>query len=158
MERAFRKPASFSILSVSGEIGECVQLTKPKCIERFFESIKGFSIPPEIQQMMKRVGLGGVGVTNTLDKFISELMSVIWRVSPAGADYPANCQIFGQIAEEAGAEAIEYNSVHTGRPCLAVFPRNFANSDSYVELMDDGPTEFSGMIRRLDRHTWQDLV
>lgn len=54
-------------------------------------------------------------------------------------DVPASGQIFGGIAMDAGIEGILYESVLTGKECLAVFPKNFLNSSSYIELDDPAP-------------------
>ena len=56
-------------------------------------------------------------------------------------DVPAGGQIFGGTAVDAGIEGILYESVLTGKECLAVFPQNFLNSSSYVELDDPAPSD-----------------
>jgi hypothetical protein len=55
-------------------------------------------------------------------------------------DVPAGGQIFGGVAVDAGIEGILYESVLTDKECLAVFPTNFLNSSSYVELDDAAPS------------------
>lgn len=60
-----------------------------------------------------------------------------WRNSPAQIDVPANSQILGQLAHESGIEAILYPSkMSSTKKCLAIFPENFSNSDSFVKIQD----------------------
>lgn len=71
-------------------------------------------------------------------------------------DAPAAGQIFVGIAVDAGIEGILYESVLTGKECLAVFPQNFLNSSSYVELDDPAP---SGAVRkRIDSSNFAEFV
>lgn len=63
-------------------------------------------------------------------------------------DVPAGTQVFGSIALDAGIEGIVYKSVMTGSECLALFPQNFVNSSSYIELDDPAPTD--DVPRRID--------
>ena len=49
-------------------------------------------------------------------------------------DVPANSQILGQIAYEAGIEGILFPSVKTDKKNLAIYPENFKDSDAYIEI------------------------
>jgi hypothetical protein len=81
-----------------------------------------------------------------------------WRQVAALAGVDAPSQQFGRMASAAGIEAIQYLSVKSHKPCLAIFPENFAHSDSHIELDDPTPPEYPDMIRRLDRNTWPQLI
>jgi len=54
-------------------------------------------------------------------------------------DIPSNSQIFGQLIMEAGIQGILYKSKLTGKECLAIYPFNFPNSDSFIQLNDESP-------------------
>ena len=71
-------------------------------------------------------------------------------------DLPSSSQQFSQIAHAAGIEGILYKSSRRdGRNCLAIFPENFENSPSWVEL--EGPLPVNLKHGRLDSSTWQEL-
>ena len=71
-------------------------------------------------------------------------------------DVPAGGQIFGGIAVDAGIEGILYESVLTGKKCVAVFPQNFQNSSSYVELDDPAPSDDVRM--RMDSSNFAEFI
>jgi hypothetical protein len=95
-----------------------------------------------------------------LIRSVSELMRALqqsnWRNWPMVFDVPSTSQIFGGIAMDAGIEGIVYDSLLTSRPCLAIFPQNFLNSSSYVELDDQPPT--SNIKRRLDSTNFGEFI
>ena len=70
-----------------------------------------------------------------------------WRRWPTFFDVPAAPQIFGSLVQSAGIEGILYTSAITGGECIAIFPQNFLNSTSFVELDDPAPT---GVQIRID--------
>ncbi len=74
---------------------------------------------------------------------------------PMQVDVPANPQIFGRIALDAGIEGIIYASVLTRKDCLAVYPQNFLNSSAFVELDDLAP---EGVPRRIDSTNYKDFI
>ncbi len=72
---------------------------------------------------------------------------------------PANCQILGHIAYEAGIEGILYTSVKDGKKCAAIFPRNFNNSSSFVEIdRRKAPPEIESIKLRLDKTSYQIFI
>jgi hypothetical protein len=63
-----------------------------------------------------------------------------WRVRPLQFDLPANPQIFGRWVLAAGIHGIPFpSSKDLTRRCLALFPQNWAGSDSFVEIADASP-------------------
>ncbi|MEM7646167.1 MAG: hypothetical protein AAF203_04595 [Pseudomonadota bacterium] len=68
-------------------------------------------------------------------------------------DIPANSQIFGQMVKSSGVTGIIYYSKMTGRDCIAVFPDNLKNSDSFIELCDTPPNEKTP--KRIDGNNYQ---
>ena len=71
-------------------------------------------------------------------------------------DVPAPCQIFGGIVKDAGIEGILYNSSITRRVCLAIFPQDFENSSSFLELDDAVPLE--AVQRRVDSSNFVSIL
>ena len=94
-----------------------------------------------------------IGAPETLQE---ELMKKNWRLWPMQFDVPTSSQIFGQIVQDAGIEGILFNSSMTDQPCLVVYPQNFVNSPSYVEL--DGPLPAETVPRRLDGDTFKRFI
>ena len=71
------------------------------------------------------------------DELRKSILHEEWRHAPALADIPANSQIFGQLVHECGVEAILYpSSKSQAKKCLAIYPKNFLNSTSYVKIQD----------------------
>jgi hypothetical protein len=68
---------------------------------------------------------------------------------PTQFDLPSNSQIFGRLVGAAGVHAILYpsarNSTHR---CLALYPRNWGGSVSFIELADATPAGVQ--VSRLD--------
>ena len=59
---------------------------------------------------------------------------------PQQFDLPSNSQVFGRIAVAAGLHGILYPSARQqGKQCLALFPQNWADSGSVVEVADTPP-------------------
>ena len=80
-----------------------------------------------------------------MHKSISE---VKWRDKPIDFDVPSNSQIFGQMVRASGISGILYSSSITQKECLAIFPTNFKNSSSFIELIDKPPNK--KIPRRID--------
>ena len=56
-------------------------------------------------------------------------------------DVPSNSQIFGQMIYASRISGILYYSSITKKECLAIFPTNFKNSSSFIELIDEPPNK-----------------
>ena len=80
----------------------------------------------------------------------------MWRVMPMQFDIPSNPQIVGHIAYNAGIEAILYPSIKTQEKCLVIYPNNFSNSESFVEI--DGELPESVINNRIDRNTFSNFI
>ena len=66
-----------------------------------------------------------------------------WRKHPALYELPSNSQIFGHMVYSAGITGILYYSTRSDRrvECLSIFPQNFKNSTSYINLKDPPPNK-----------------
>ena len=69
-------------------------------------------------------------------------------MKPMDFDVPSNSQIFGQMVRAAGISSILYNSNITQKECIVIFPTNFKNSSSFIELIDEPPNQ--KIPRRID--------
>ena len=88
-----------------------------------------------------------------VDDLLKSVLARQWRVVPALCGIPANGQILGSLARDAGLQGIVYESSITSEPCVAIFPENLADSDSFVRLTNELP----GLRgpRQLDRKSWK---
>jgi hypothetical protein len=90
------------------------------------------------------------------NQLVKELQASRWREWPMVHDVPSVPQIFGRIVLDAGIEAILYDSVLTHNPCSAIYPQNFQNSSSYIELDDPCPSET--IHKRIDSTTFKNFI
>lgn len=155
-DRVFASTTSYAMFSVSGEISECLDITDKNSLKDFIDCIRSFSLPPALSQWGAQLLKNWPGLVTSIDQMHRILLSSEWRKEPLLLDHPADNQTFGQIAESAGLEAIKYPSVrYPGTQCIAAFLRNFAHSNSWIQLDDETP---AGTISRLDSTTYTDLV
>jgi hypothetical protein len=154
-ELALTKPTSITIVSVSGKLESVLDVRDAKNLAGFVNLIKGFQVSGKLLMKARKVGLKVKLVRNT-SQLAKELASSRWREWPMGYDVPAASQIFGRIVLDAGIEGILYGSVLTSNPCLAIYPQNFENSSSFIELDDPCPP---GLIhKRIDSMTFKNFL
>jgi RES domain len=138
---ALTKPDSISAVSVSGKLEAVVDIRMPRNLSKFVSLIKDFKLSKPLISEARRLGWSPLTLITTVTELRTVLMLDNWRNWPTLYDVPAGGQVFGGAAATAGIEGILYESVLTGRECLAVFPQNFLNSSSYVELDDPAPRD-----------------
>ena len=139
-ELALTKPDSISAVSVSGKLDAVVDIRMSGNLSAFVNLIKSFRLSKPLTVEARRLGFP-LQLITTVAELKPVLMVANWRNWPMLYDVPAGGQIFGGVAVDAGIEGILYESVLTGKECLAVFPQNFLNSSSYVELDDPAPSD-----------------
>ena len=139
-ELALTKPDSISAVSVSGRLDAVVDIRMSGNLSAFVNLIKSFRLSKPLTVEARRLGFP-LQLITTVAELKPVLMVANWRNWPMLYDVPAGGQIFGGVAVDAGIEGILYESVLTGKECLAVFPQNFLNSSSYVELDDPAPSD-----------------
>lgn len=138
-ELALTKPDSISAVAVSGKLDAILDIRVTGDLSAFVNLIKTFRLSRSLIVDARRLGFP-LQLITTLTELKRVLMVDNWRNWPMLYDVPAGGQIFGGIAVDAGIEGILYESVLTGKECLAVFPTTFLNSSSYVELDDPAPS------------------
>jgi len=153
-EFALMKRSSLTVVSVSGSLDRVVDLTQPERLEPFVGLIKSFKIPPHLSAMARRNRFPMPRVVRTTGDLLRMLLAAEWRQWPMQIDVPAAPQLFGQLVSESGLDGILYPSRFTHKRCLAIFPKNFARSDSFVELDDPPPPGVR--CRRLDSSSGSD--
>ncbi len=152
-EVALTNPASETIVSISGRIDKVFDLTHEKNLLPLIELIKDFKFSSEFKKLSKKLGFTSPQIIKTPELLIQTLLTPDWRQLPSNYDIPANSQIFGHIIQQAGIEGILYPSKLTACLCLAVFPKNFVGTDSYLKLDDEAPHEKVPV--RIDASNWR---
>lgn len=152
-EVALTNPASETIVSISGRIDKVFDLTNEKNLLPLIELIKDFKFSTEFKTFSKKLGFTSPQIIKTPELLIQTLLTPDWRQLPSNYDIPANSQIFGHIVHQAGIEGILYPSKLTGCLCLAIFPKNFVGTDSYLKLDDEAPHEKVPI--RIDASNWR---
>lgn len=147
---------SIAIVTLKGEIKQVFDLNNRAAIQGFLDSLKKIKIPDSLIKRANRLNIQPMYHVQTMKELLAGLLYPNWREVPMAFDIPANSQIFGQLAHAAGVEAILYPSKLTKKNCLAVFPENFAQSLSYIEIEDEIPEEVE--CRRLDAKNYDQFV
>lgn len=146
-EVALTKPDSIAAVSMSGRLEAVLDVHDDRNLAAFVALIKGFRLSSALSSKARRLGFP-LQLIRTVQVLTNVLHAPDWRNWPTQFDVPAAGQTFGRIVFDAQIEGILYKSVLTEKPCLALYPQNFRNSSSYVELDDQAP---SGIVqRRLD--------
>lgn len=150
-ELALTDSASISIVSVFGSLETIIDLYQPERLQGLVDLIKEFKVSPSIKADGKKVGLQLAEVMD-VTQLLSALYDPNWRGYPLHLDLPSGSQTFGQLVYGAGIEGIRFKSKYSEKPCLAVFPQNFRNPDSFVQLMDEAPKDIK--CKRLDSKSY----
>lgn len=149
---------STSVVRLTGKISQVLNLTNASVLKEFVELLKNIKPSKTLITQARKLNIAEKVALpmKSANDFISTFLIQDWRLFPMQFDVPSNSQILGQIAHEAGIEAILYPSAKkSDKLCLAVFPKNFEMSDSYIEIQDKVP---KGVISKLDATTFKDLL
>jgi hypothetical protein len=160
LEVALTRRDSIVIYSVSGKVQTVIRLDQPDRLQPFVDLIKGFSVSPELGRMNRELAKEMKAppfksIVTTVKELLDAIMVENWRELPVQLGIPSASQVFGQLAAQAGAEAIVYPSKFNENPCIAIYPQMFASSSSYV-VLDDAPPR-KDVVSRLDRNSWPAL-
>jgi hypothetical protein len=130
-------------IRVIGHLDNVLDLTKEDSLRTFFKAIRHITLPDDLKQEAKNLGVPIPTHVSTLKELQASILDENWRDWPMRVDVPSNSQVLGHLAKVAGIEAVLYPSVRTGKSeskrCLAIFPECFDNSPSWVKLQDKSP-------------------
>ena len=150
---ALTNPESITVLSVSGEVESVFDLTNSSSLTNLIHVISHFRASDRLWREARRLKLPPPETVGSADLLLESFLDPNWRAFPQVVDVPANSQIFGQLARSAGCGGVLYLSKMTGRKSLALFPDNFQESKSFVQLDDATPSP--SVISRIDQSNWQ---
>lgn len=150
-ELMLRRPSSFATFVLDGHLENVFDLRDYARLEAFIAIIRRFRLTDETRQLARKCGLPPRQLLRTAKELQQRLLtsSDEWRTEPLFVDVPAPSQIFGRYIEAAGFEGLIYPSQQGGTLCLAIYPRNFQGSDSYLEVR--GTLPVGTTCARLDR-------
>lgn len=132
---------SWSSFSVNGVVHRVLDLTDNAVPAQLCAIFARFSIPVEAMRAARMAGLGKATIVRTLPQFYKTVLANNWRAMPSQFNLPSNSQIIGQLAAEAGCEAILYPSVqYPSGMCLALLTRCIANDGTFVEISGTAST------------------
>lgn len=156
LDTALRSSGSFTLVKLEGELESVFDLRKEENLKPFYKLIQNIEFPKYLIRTAKIWDLKSPKTVKSVSQLFKTLLEKNWRYYPMQCDIPSGSQIFGQIVESAGIQGILYYSVKNHKECLAVFPKNFQNSNSYVQLMDKPVADHT--IKRLDCTNWEKLI
>ena len=127
--------SSFTWAAVTGSIANVFDLTSASNLDRFTSVIAGFKFSTAVRAAERAMESTPKKILATSAELLDSFMSEAWRQDPVLWGTPANPQLFGHLASQAGFEGILYLSIRTGKRNLAIFPREFKNSTSTVSVI-----------------------
>lgn len=154
-EMNFQPDQSIAAYALAGAVHQVFDLTRPENLAPFMEVTRCFVLSTELRKMEKAFGIPERRVAQLPEQLMATLMDRDWRAYPMYADVPANSQVLGSLIQDAGFEAVLYNSVRlAGGRAMAVFPRTFPNSISVVRAVG-APIQANCTL--LDSETCRDI-
>lgn len=140
---------STTIIAVAGEIN-CL-IINAQNLKKFYDLIKEIKLSRHLMQSAKRLNIPLMHHVKNLKQLIKTILEPNWKQLPMIFGIPSNSQILGQICFTAGIEGILYPSkINNEKNCLAIFPNNFINSNSFVEIQGKFPIDLKPVYKRLD--------
>lgn len=152
---ALRKPDSLTCVSLAVKLERYIDLGRSERLKPLMDVLADFTVSDTVAREAVRLGLPRPTVITTTEQLVESLLDASWRRNPERYDLPSNSQIFGEMAHAAGVQGIVYPSKMTGKNAIAVFTRNFFESEfSSIELQDVAPPEM--LLRRIDSSNFKD--
>jgi hypothetical protein len=155
-EFALRSPRSFTAVNVSGRLHNLFDLRNAKNLRHFTAIISKFDMPKNLRDLAASAGIEGPLLVKSAGQLKQSLLAHNWRLYPSQYEIPANPQIFGRLVLDAGFDGIVYASTKGPKACVALFPTNFAGSESHVEIADEPPK--GATHTRLDQATYGEIA
>lgn len=153
------KSESEAIVVVSGKINIVLDLSKKTSLEHFFKQIHKIKSPGHLLKLAKDLKIKPTLAINNLKQLYQTIFDNDWRYHANQCNIPSNSQILGQIAYEAGIEAILYPSTKDGKHCLAILPKNFQSGESFIKINDKhAPSEIAHDLLILNKDTFKNFL
>ena len=148
-ELALRRSSSFSSVALNGDVRALFDLRDSISIKGFAQIIGKFRLNKELQELARMLGMRGPLLLASSRDLHGDLLGN-WQGMPSQYGLPANSQLFARFLQHADFEGVIYPSTKGAGDCIALFPEQMDDSDSWIELADESPPE---IITRLDSST-----
>lgn len=155
-ELALRDPNSFAAVRIRLQVERLFDLRQTANLNPFATVIRRFKITEELRTLAKRLGKKPPWLIQDAQQLRMALLAPDWRAFPVQFGIPANSQVFAGLLVEAGFEGVVYPSTKGDGQCVAVFPQNFTDAESVVELLDPVPSP--ECQRSLDRESLHEFL
>ncbi len=131
---------SFSSIFISGKLDFIFDIRGYKKLTRITKILKKFKFSKTLKEKSKKLKLKPkLRILQNRKEIHQSIMNKNWIRHTKDFDLPSNSQIFGQLVRSSGISGIVYRSCYTGRDCLAIFPSNFKNSSSFIQIQGKPP-------------------
>jgi len=149
---ALQAEKSHSIARVHGKLERVVDLSSDRNLKKIVKVLKKISPSEEVVALSTQLGISPHGSVSTVKQLSTQLFDRNWSYYPANFQLPHNSQDFGNLAKDAGIQALLYNSkYHNGR-CLVIFPETLqACNTGFFELSDQYP---AGVVSKIDKNNF----
>ena len=136
LDLSLRKPDSFSYLRINLFLDKIVDLRQMDVINAFYEVIKDIKMPEFYKKQAKKLKIS-MDIIKSSSFMKEAILQINYQQWDYWIDCPSPSQWFGHYARLAGIQGIIYPSVrYKSGFNIAIFPDQFENSSSYVELSD----------------------
>ena len=136
----FSLTRSISAVSVQGALDTVFDIRGYKKLTKVIKILKKFKFSSTLKAKGKKLEKVSE-IIQTRKQLYESILEDGWRKKPMHFDIPSNSQIFGQMVQSSGISGILYHSCNNQKECLAIFPKNFKNSSSFIELIDTPPNK-----------------
>lgn len=133
-------PSSISIVAVHGILDTIFDIRGDTKLKRIIKILSKFKFSPFLKKLSSTLKIDSK-IIKTKKQMYESISETKWRNKPMDFDVPSNSQIFGQMVRNSGISGVLYCSSITQKECLAIFPTNFKNSSSFIELIDKPPNK-----------------
>ena len=152
-ELALTNPQSQTIVSVSGQLDKIFDLRSASHLKQLMFILKHFEISKDLIKKAKDLNLDPPDILQSGKLLLETVLDKNWRNHPVNLEVPSNSQIFGHLLLISGIEGVLYPSKLTGKDCIALFPQNFENGNSFIKL--DGEAPHKKVPTRIDGLNWR---
>ncbi|MDE0119137.1 MAG: RES domain-containing protein [Bdellovibrionales bacterium] len=132
--------SSISIVAVQGILDTVFDIRGDTKLKGIIKILSQFKFSPALKKLGSSLKIDRK-IVKTRKQMYDSISEIKWRNKPMDFDVPSNSQIFGQMVRAAGISGILYKSNITQKECLVIFPTNFKNSSSFIELIDKPPND-----------------
>ena len=153
---ALRRHNSFSQVVLDIHVESVIDVGDLPALKTIAGILGRIQMPPGIGRLARQLRLRTPWLVRSPSALQQQLLHPNWRVNPVQYALPANSQIFGRMCVASGVHGILYPSTrHAGRQCIALFPQNWRETSSCVELVGPCPPEVK--VARVDGATTSKL-